>query len=554
MHFVTAATVTLPGADLTQILQPTHTMNCHMERIYMVLHLVMPLTRFLPNTCTTEVVLEKLVPCLNSQRNESLNGTIGSKNPKIRYYGDSESSDFRIACGVAQHNEGHEYVSKTLTTLGINPGKQCEDYHKMLDRKQVNDNARKSTTKFKLRRRTLFTNKAHKQTRKESQEATSYQSNIGLNLDPNAQQHQGENLTILNDIDLGECKTILKDCEAPLLDPIVRPEVQPHVYDQQSYFYNFLTWDTETTTIGKSAEIVQISVVSKDEQFCFSEYVTPKTAISPAASLVHGLTTQVSNGVNVLYKDGKEVQSIPLQECLTRLLNFIETTRDHYNRETHKPVITDMVGHNSALFDTPVLLRSAGSSFVDQVTSLDVVFADSLLLFKSIRKSELPSSTILLPCKGNKLISLYSHLFKEDFHAHDAIEDVKALIKILFKSSLEITTEQVIGHGRVATAKQAYDDKVFLDERHARAETYRRMCHPDGRSVISDAIKQKLSVKGIVYETLGQIYRQFGKAGLFAIIALPMSTESDKKSRPRITAYPRIQAAILEHFRSILCS
>jgi hexokinase len=38
------------GADFTQILQPTHTMNCHMERIYMVLHLGMPLTRFLPNT------------------------------------------------------------------------------------------------------------------------------------------------------------------------------------------------------------------------------------------------------------------------------------------------------------------------------------------------------------------------------------------------------------------------------------------------------------------------------------------------------------------------
>ena len=42
---------------------------------------------------TTEVVLEKLAPCLNSQRNESLNGTVGSKNPKIRFYGDSESSE-----------------------------------------------------------------------------------------------------------------------------------------------------------------------------------------------------------------------------------------------------------------------------------------------------------------------------------------------------------------------------------------------------------------------------------------------------------------------------
>ena len=346
----------------------------------------------------------------------------------------------------------------------------------------------------------------------------------------------------------------MKDCEALLQESLTRPEVQPHVCDQESYFYNFLIWDTETTAIGKSAEIIHISVVSKDEQFCFSKYVTPKTAISPAASKVHGVTSQVVNGVHVLHKDGNDVQSVPLQECLTRLLNFTETTQNHYNRETHKPVITVMVGHNSALFDTPVLLRFAGSSFVDQLTSLDVVFADTLLLFKSVRKSELPSSTILLTCKGNKLTSLYSHLFKEVFNAHDAIEDVKALIKILFKSSLEFTPEQVVEHGRTVTAKQAYVDMMFLDQRHARAQMYRLMCHLDGRSVISDGIKQKLAVKGIVYKTLEQIYRQFWKTGLFAIIALPMSTEYDKKSRPRITAYPTIQAAVLEYFESILSS
>ena len=66
------------------------------------------------------------------------------------------------------------------------------------------------------------------------------------------------------------------------------------------------------------------------------------------------------------------------------------------------------------------------------------------------------------------------------------MEDVKALIRILFKSSLEITSEQVVDHGRAMTAKQAYDNMKFLDQRHARPEAYRRMCYPDGRSVISD--------------------------------------------------------------------
>jgi hypothetical protein len=43
----------------------------------------------------TDIVVKKLSPCANSQRNESINSTIATKNPKARYYGGSESSVFR---------------------------------------------------------------------------------------------------------------------------------------------------------------------------------------------------------------------------------------------------------------------------------------------------------------------------------------------------------------------------------------------------------------------------------------------------------------------------
>lgn len=55
---------------------------------------------------------EKLAPLGSSQANESLNNTIGSKAPKIRHYGSSESNDFRIACAVSQKNLGHGYVTQ----------------------------------------------------------------------------------------------------------------------------------------------------------------------------------------------------------------------------------------------------------------------------------------------------------------------------------------------------------------------------------------------------------------------------------------------------------
>lgn len=80
----------------------------------------------------------------------------------------------------------------------------------------------------------------------------------------------------MNNNNLSECKRVLKDCEVLLQEKLTRPEAQQHVCDQARYFYNFIMWDTEKTATGKSGEIVQISLVSKDGQFCFSEYVMPK--------------------------------------------------------------------------------------------------------------------------------------------------------------------------------------------------------------------------------------------------------------------------------------
>ena len=45
---------------------------------------------------------EKFVPLGSSQANEALNNTIGSKTPKIRHCGSSESNDYRVACAVGQ--------------------------------------------------------------------------------------------------------------------------------------------------------------------------------------------------------------------------------------------------------------------------------------------------------------------------------------------------------------------------------------------------------------------------------------------------------------------
>ena len=87
---------------------------------------------------STDTVITKLVHAANSQRNEALNSVVGLKNPKIRYYGGSESNDFRVSCGVAQTNLGYNYASQTLESLNIEPGSFCQEFNKKMDSQKGN--------------------------------------------------------------------------------------------------------------------------------------------------------------------------------------------------------------------------------------------------------------------------------------------------------------------------------------------------------------------------------------------------------------------------------
>ena len=60
-----------------------------------------------------------MAPARSSKGNESLNDIINSKAPKKRHYGGSESSGFRKAAGLAQFNEGYNYVLVAAENMGL---------------------------------------------------------------------------------------------------------------------------------------------------------------------------------------------------------------------------------------------------------------------------------------------------------------------------------------------------------------------------------------------------------------------------------------------------
>ena len=107
----------------------------------------------------TDIVVAKLSPGSNSQRNEALNSVIGSKSPKIRYYGGSESNDFRVDCGISQVNLRYQYISQTHETLNIEPGIHCISYIEKMDHKATQDKLRKNSINFKRQRAQLHKQK-----------------------------------------------------------------------------------------------------------------------------------------------------------------------------------------------------------------------------------------------------------------------------------------------------------------------------------------------------------------------------------------------------------
>ena len=69
--------------------------------------------------------------------------------------------DFRVACAVAQTNVGYGYICRTLNSLGIEPGTNCEAYVDGMKRKRDGDNTRKKSLKFKKRRNEIHTKRIH---------------------------------------------------------------------------------------------------------------------------------------------------------------------------------------------------------------------------------------------------------------------------------------------------------------------------------------------------------------------------------------------------------
>ena len=98
---------------------------------------------------------------------------------------------------------------------------------------------------------------------------------------------------------------------------------------------------------------------------------------------------------------------------------------------------------------------------------MNVYFADSLRLVKKLiqgkhKALKLDTGKYCKPNQG----SLYTHLFKEQFDAHDALEDVRTLRVFFFQSSLSLSRRNIVENFSVTSVSHAVENMLRLDRRH----------------------------------------------------------------------------------------
>ena len=278
----------------------------------------------------------------------------------------------------------------------------------------------------------------------------------------------------------------------------------------------------------------------------FSEYILPLGTVRYAASRVGKLSVRAINGEKRLCKENQPVDAISLEQALQRFLAFLVNVKRELNMEP----LTILIGHNFSIFDTPILLRKSNVEFHSKLKELNVNFADSQILVKHLIKEKHPALQLSSGnfCKSNQS-SLYSHLFQEEFEAHDSLEDVKALQKILFTSSLQLSKEKIVNYSSVTNVCQAVDSMLYFDQRQEILQTFngRLFNSDDDNGVIKQSMALNIAGTGISYSDLCELYTKFGKKGLLAILSMPPS-QSDLK-RPRVTRTKRILGAIAYHLK-----
>ncbi|XP_071139960.1 maternal protein exuperantia-like [Mytilus edulis] len=245
----------------------------------------------------------------------------------------------------------------------------------LLDKRRATKLQKSRTRKFKTERKRLKEMKLAKNSGLEIREGKTYESEIGM-----TEQN-------VDEIEIPDPPEIRELTDNILTAPI-------------------LIFDLETTGLQRTSDIIQIAAYSQNNKF--SSYIMPNRVISNGASAVTNISVIGSQMYYNLQAVPSKLQNVAFTDFNDFVMSF--------------PVKPLLVGHNIKRYDCHVMYNSLKfhnmwNEFASNISG----FLDTLELFK-----------LLYPKRPSySQTSLVGELLGETYSAHNAVDDTKALYRLV---------------------------------------------------------------------------------------------------------------------------
>ncbi|XP_033734850.1 uncharacterized protein LOC117323633 [Pecten maximus] len=245
-------------------------------------------------------------------------------------------------------------------------------------------------------------------------------------------------------------------------------------------------FDLETTGLGRTSSITQMAAVRGKDQF--SCFVMPKKRITREASQVTGIRVFRKK----MYRYGKFVKAVSISDAFKQLYGFLSKTQNNI-----------LVGHNIQTYDCPILMHALSlcdKDITEQFMSHVQGFVDTKKLFRIIHPSQ----------KSYTQESLVESLLGEKYRAHDALQDVVALQKLV--RSVDIDQEaRLKASFSVEDVMDSYTYSLQVKENLPSLETM------VNKKVISTNVAKSIAGSGLSYNHLQTEHSNKGREGIESV-------------------------------------